>query len=331
MKVPIPVLILGIPCALVATLLTGYAVAVNVRIHVQARQLAHGQPYCLMVATEYQRTYKGITSTYHGYEIADSPMDTIGLLMMGGKSVNHAMLVTGYRGNQFQYHWSYWNFGFRKGALTHGETCAKYKYDYAHLQPADFRDTTSFRFAGRTFDIPVVYQRKLSLDDPRTGMDESTFRVITTLFDFKPTRDRCPAHDVCQQIRVSTPEPRNADERLSGDKSTRTLFGLHFQPNANTSALELEQNPEPHTPWGLYYQKNKQGRVSTFIRCLSWCDITFDKNGLRYFFTIESAQLPHWKAYTKKVADFIEGFEHSKTTPSPTATRHPPKPMQDAR
>jgi hypothetical protein len=305
-----------------AILALGYSFMVKARIAEQAGELAHGRPYCILVAKMKSHSYRGFTSVSMQYEPADSFMDTMGWFMRGGKARNHAVLIIGYRENQVHYHWSYRSFGFMKGAhAAYGSSCAEYKYDYSSLQPTDYLDATSIAFNDQTYTVPLVYQPRSSSDNPETGVDEESFSVNAAWPDFTPVKDRCSS-GVCHVITVSRSSGRKIDAyytdvKPSNGEGTSVLYGL--QKSAEPDDSGKLGVPERSLPWGTYYLTDARGDITTLARCFSSCDITFDQDGLRYSFSMKPENLRHWKSYEEKVVDFMGRFRRPRAAPMPAA------------
>lgn len=303
-------------------LVVGYAFQVKARIAEQAKKLAHGQPYCILVAKQKSHTTRGFTSVSTNYEVADSFMDTMGLIMRGDKARNHAVLVVGYQENQIHFHWSYGSFGFVEGAhAAYGNKCAPYKFDYANLRAADYLETTDIALDDATYRVPLVYQPRSYRDNPQTGVDEESFSINAVLPALRPAKLRCPA-GVCHVITVSKAGTRDLQvyataTRPANDKHASSLHGL--RKSAELRGSGDSDRPDPSLPWGNYYKVDTGAGITTRVRCLSSCTITFDREGLRYSFNIEPENLGQWPHYEDTVAAFVGRFRKPRAEPIPAA------------
>lgn len=275
---------------------------VRYRLAEHAAVIAAGQPYCIVVPRGYR------------YVPAIEFIDTMGLVMVGSRERNHAILVVGYKENQKTYHWSYFNNGFVEGAYgPFGFTCAKNKFDYDNLKSSDYAETVSISTNGIEYLVPLVYQpSKLG-----SGLDASIVFVVQ-LPEFKPVRDtRSVRRSTTIHAEKHNGKPLRAVEELpSSMDNYHSLreYGLKTGQYVTASGVWRPKNTDTDSGsrYGIYYAEDINGNVAAVISCLTTsetkCLHEFKRNEITYSFHHMSSELARWRELEESVVSFVDSF-----------------------
>lgn len=280
-----------------------YGYMVHVRIYQQVERLSNGEPYCLLVANK----------VGYRYRVATSIFDTFGLLMLGGKDRNHAILAVGYKESPKVYHWSHWKYGFEEGVYgPWRNSCLESKFDYENLTSSDYSEKRLIEANGTKYLVPLIYwPNKLGPDS------DSGIGFLAKLPDFTPVAESCSERqcNMMHAFKRETSTLRKKVRKLSESEDIYYSFrnyGLETGGLVTSNGIWLPRWESEGLGFGTYFSRNKAGGIVTVISCLGspevQCLHEFSRDRIGYTLHYMPDNLPDWRQIEDDVVRFVGGF-----------------------